>query len=48
MPKQYKACLIGCGRMGATIDDEIRGHPYPTATLPWAHAAGFGKETEFF
>lgn len=27
--------------MGATIDDEIRGHPYRTATLPWAHAAGF-------
>lgn len=41
MPKQYKACLIGCGRMGATIDDEIRGHPYRTVTLPWAHAAGF-------
>lgn len=48
MPQQYKACLVGCGRMGATIDDQIRGHPYRTATLPWAHAAGFGaaKRTE--
>ena len=26
--------------MGATIDDEIRGHPHRTPTLPWAHAAG--------
>ena len=36
----YRTCLIGCGRMGATIDDEIRGHPHRTPTLPWAHAAG--------
>ncbi|MBM3214318.1 Gfo/Idh/MocA family oxidoreductase [Candidatus Poribacteria bacterium] len=41
MPKTYRAALIGCGRMGATIDDEIRGHPTRTPTLPWAHAAGF-------
>jgi predicted dehydrogenase len=27
--------------MGATIDDEIRGHPHRTPTLPWAHAGGF-------
>ena len=23
MPRTYRACLIGCGRMGATIDDEV-------------------------
>jgi scyllo-inositol 2-dehydrogenase (NAD+) len=40
MPDTYRTCLIGCGRMGATIDDEIRGHPHRTPTLPWAHAAG--------
>ena len=38
-----RACVIGCGRMGATIDDEIRGHPTRTPTLPWAHAAGFAE-----
>lgn len=40
MARSYRTCLIGCGRMGATIDDEIRGHPHRTPTLPWAHAAG--------
>ena len=38
-----RACVIGCGRMGATIDDEIRGHPTRTPTLPWAHAAAFAE-----
>jgi len=42
VPPIYRTCLIGCGRMGATIDDEIRGHPHRTPTLPWAHAAGVG------
>ncbi|MDA1192938.1 MAG: Gfo/Idh/MocA family oxidoreductase, partial [Candidatus Poribacteria bacterium] len=43
MPTTYRAALIGCGRMGATIDDEIRASnsPVNVPTLPWAHAAGF-------
>ena len=35
MSKQYRACLIGCGRMGATIDDEVKDN------LPFSHAAGY-------
>lgn len=35
MSKQYRACLIGCGRMGATIDDEVKDD------LPFSHAAGY-------
>ena len=41
MSQQYRACLVGCGRMGATIDDQFRGNPYRLVTLPWAHAGGF-------
>ncbi|MBV7338811.1 Gfo/Idh/MocA family oxidoreductase [Chloroflexi bacterium TSY] len=34
--KTYRAAVIGCGRMGSTIDDEHIGQPcYP---WPWAHA----------
>ena len=36
MENHYKACLAGCGRMGGTIDDEMRGHPYHV--LPHTHA----------
>lgn len=36
MVSNYKACLVGCGRMGGTIDDELRGHPY--YVLPHTHA----------
>jgi len=36
---QYKACLIGCGRMGATIDDEVKGRPDSFLWLPFSHAA---------
>lgn len=35
----FQAGLIGCGRMGTTIDDEVRGRP--NATLPYCHAAGY-------
>ena len=32
----YRAAVVGCGRMGSTIDDEHVGKPhYP---WPWAHA----------
>lgn len=35
----YRAALIGCGRMGTTIDDEVRGRP--NVQLPYSHAAGY-------
>ena len=32
----YRGAVVGCGRMGSTIDDEHIGMPhYP---WPWAHA----------
>ena len=32
----YRGAVVGCGRMGSTIDDEVVGSPsYP---WPWAHA----------
>ena len=32
----YRGAVVGCGRMGSTIDDEHLGMPhYP---WPWAHA----------
>ena len=40
MAKRYSACLIGCGRMGATIDDEVRDHPQSFRWIPYSHAAG--------
>lgn len=39
MAQTYRACLIGCGRMGATIDDEVRGRPDSELFLPYSHAA---------
>jgi predicted dehydrogenase len=39
MQPRYKACLIGCGRMGTTIDDEIRDRPDSFRWLPYSHAA---------
>ncbi len=39
MPTQYRTCLIGCGRMGATIDDEIRDRPDSYLWIPYSHAA---------
>jgi scyllo-inositol 2-dehydrogenase (NAD+) len=35
MSQKFRACLIGCGRMGATIDDES------PSDLPFSHAAGY-------
>lgn len=34
--KQYRGVVIGCGRMGSTIDDEHIGKP--SYVWPWAHA----------
>src|SRR5438552_242954 len=39
MAVTYKACLIGCGRMGATIDDEVADRPDSFRWLPYSHAA---------
>ena len=39
MATTYRTALIGCGRMGATIDDEVRDHPYSSLWIPYSHAA---------
>jgi predicted dehydrogenase len=39
MPPTYRAGLIGCGRMGATIDDEVKDRPHSELFLPYSHAA---------
>ena len=39
MPRTYRACLIGCGRMGATIDDEVESRPDRHLWQPFSHAA---------
>ena len=41
MPETYTAALIGCGRMGATIDDEVRDRPNSFLWIPYSHAAGY-------
>lgn len=38
---KYRVALIGCGRMGSTIDDEVRD--YPAVQLPYSHAAGYAS-----
>lgn len=35
----YRAALIGCGRIGAFIDNEVVG--IPSVVLPYSHAAGY-------
>ena len=40
MPRPWKSCLVGCGRMGATIDDEVCTRPDSQNYLPYSHAAG--------
>ena len=39
MATTYRTALIGCGRMGATIDDEARKRGSRLARYPYAHAA---------
>ncbi len=39
MAHTYKTCLIGCGRMGATIDDEVADRPDNFIWQPFSHAA---------
>ncbi|MEW6357048.1 MAG: Gfo/Idh/MocA family oxidoreductase [Planctomycetota bacterium] len=38
MPTTYTACLVGCGRMGGTIDDEMKNNLYYRHALPHTHA----------
>ena len=35
MANQYRVCIVGCGRMGGTIDEEGEG------ALPYSHASGY-------
>jgi predicted dehydrogenase len=38
----YRAAIVGCGRMGGTIDDEMLTRRYPPIfTLPRSHAAAY-------
>lgn len=39
MAPTYRVGLVGCGRMGATIDDEVKGRPDSDLFLPYSHAA---------
>ncbi len=39
MSTTYRVGLIGCGRMGATIDDEVKNNPNAHLYLPYSHAA---------
>ncbi len=39
MATTYRAALIGCSRMGAFIDNEVRSSR--SITLPYSHAAGY-------
>ena len=39
MSVSYRVGLIGCGRMGATIDDEVKMRPDAHLYLPYSHAA---------
>ena len=47
MSKTYRAGLIGCGRMGATIDDEVRDRPHSDLFLPYSHAAALAAILAF-
>ena len=39
MAQTYRAALVGCSRMGAFIDNEMRSSP--SIVLPYSHAAGY-------
>ena len=44
MNKKYSAVVIGAGRMGGTIDDEVVDHP--TVVLPFSHGAAYAAMEE--
>lgn len=37
--RRYRAVVLGAGRMGGTIDDEVRGHPH--IRVPMSHGAAY-------
>ena len=39
MTETYRAALVGCSRMGAFIDNEVRSSK--SIVLPYSHAAGY-------
>lgn len=39
--KCYRVAIVGCGRMGGFIDDEVVD--YPAVTLPYSHAASYAQ-----
>jgi predicted dehydrogenase len=41
---RYTAVVVGAGRMGGTIDDEVEGHP--TVLLPYSHGAAYAQMPE--
>jgi predicted dehydrogenase len=41
MTVRYRAAVVGCGRMGATIDDQMAGRPDRGLWVPMSHAAAF-------
>jgi predicted dehydrogenase len=43
----YRAAVIGCGRMGSTIDDEMAAVNSPQYPYPWAHAAAYHESRRY-
>ena len=43
----YRAAVIGCGRMGSTIDDEAAASNSPHYPYPWAHAAAYHESRRY-
>lgn len=46
MPPTYRVGLIGCGRMGATIDDEVKDRP--NSRLIYSCSAAANSALRFF
>src|SRR5262245_38117344 len=44
MTTRYTAAVVGAGRMGGTIDDEVREHP--GIVLPYSHGAAYAAMPE--
>lgn len=42
--KQFRAAVVGCGRIGSTIDDEI--DRWSSTMLPYSHAARYAEALE--
>ena len=40
----FRAAVVGCGRIGSTIDDEHRNRPQ--FRYPWAHAPAISRQME--